>query len=147
MSDWMKRLRYAVGETSASESGALLTWRDPDGPSPVYVAGEIGIHGLVLPESPDEAVALNLYPVQETPDTIVGAQFRYRAKTDGRLDLIEDALSNIWTDRWGGNLGDIRLVLATWASGASLGQDQNGRLERSMNIYLRVERPLAHRTT
>jgi len=100
-----------------------------------------------MPESPDEAIALNLYPVQERPDTIVGAQFRMRAKTDGRLDLIEDALSNIWSDRWGGTLGGIRLVSASWASGASLGQDQNGRIERSMNIYLRVERMLAHRTT
>ena len=147
MTAWLNTLRKGVGALTASESGGLLTWRDPDGADPVYLASEIGIHGLVMPESPDEAVALNLYPVQESPDTIVGAQFRMRAKTDGRLDLIEDALSNCWLDRWGGTLGGIRLVLATWASGASLGQDQNGRLERSANVYLRVERPLAHRTT
>lgn len=147
MSDWLKRLRYGVGEATAAESGGLLTWRAPDGAEPVYLDSEIGIHGLVMPESPDEAITLNLYPVQERPDTIVGAQFRMRAKTDGRLDLIEDALSNIWSDRWGGTLGGIRLVLGTWASGASLGQDQNGRLERSVNYYLRVERPLEHRTT
>lgn len=147
MTTWMKNLRYAVGALTAAESGGLLTWRDPEGSAPVYLSTEIGIHGLVLPEEPAEAVALNLYPVQESPDTIVGAQFRYRAKSDGRLDIIEDALSNCWIDRWGGMLGGIRLVSASWASGASLGQDQNGRLERSMNVYLRVERPLVHRTT
>lgn len=147
MTTWLKNLRYAVGALTAAESGGLLTWRDPEGSAPVYLSTEIGIHGLVLPEEPAEAVALNLYPVQESPDTIVGVQFRYRAKSDGRLDIIEDALSNCWIDRWGGMLGGIRLVSASWASGASLGQDQNGRLERSMNVYLRVERPLVHRTT
>lgn len=147
MSEWLRELRYAVADTTAAGSAGLLTWRRPDSAEPVYLDTEIGIHGLVMPESPDEAVTLNLYPVQERPDTIVGAQFRYRARSDGRLDLIEDALSNIWTDRWGGTLGSVRLVLASWASGASLGQDQNGRLERSVNYYLRVERPLAHRTT
>lgn len=147
MTTWLRELRYAVADLTAAESAGLLTWRRPDGPSPVYLDSEIGIHGLVMPESPDAALTLNLYPVQESPDTIVGAQFRMRAKTDGQLDLIEDALSNCWLDRWGGTLGGIRLVLATWASGASLGQDQNGRLERSANVYLRVERPLAHRTT
>lgn len=147
---WLTTLRYGVGEISAAESGGLLTWRSPVADDPgerIYQEGEVGIHGLVMPEQPDTAVALNLYPVQETPDTIVGAQFRYRARTDAILDSIEDALSNTWVDRWGGILGDIRLVSASWASGASLGQDQIGRIERSMNIYLRVERPLEHRTT
>lgn len=147
---WLTDLRYAVGALTAEESGDLLTWRSPVDPDPaerIYLESEVGIHGLVMPESPDTAVALNLYPVQETPDTIVGAQFRYRARRDADLDAIEDALSNTWVDRWGGSLGGIRLVSASWASGASLGQDQIGRLERSMNIYLRVERPLEHRTT
>lgn len=147
MTTWLKSLRYGIGEVTAADSDGLLTWRDPEGASPVYLDSEIGIHGLVMPEHPDEAVALNLYPVQESPDTIVGVQFRMRAKTDGRLDLIEDALSNIWSDRWSGTLRGIRLVSASWASGASLGQDQNGRQERSANYYLRVERPLEHRTT
>lgn len=147
---WLRDLRYGVGEATAAGSDGLLTWRSPLAENPIerlYQAGEVGIHGLVMPEEPDTAVALNLYPVQETPDTIVGAQFRYRARVESILDEIEDALSNTWADRWGGNLGGIRLVSASWASGASLGQDQNGRIQRSMNVYLRVERPLEHRTT
>lgn len=147
MTTWLRELRYAVADTTSAESAGLFTFRRPDGPDPIYLDSEVGIHGVVMPESPDEAIAMNLYPVQETPDTIVGAQFRMRARDDGRLDLFEDALSNIWLDRWGGTLGSIRLVSAAWASGASLGQDQSGRLERTANVYLRVERTLAHRTT
>lgn len=147
MSDWKKRLRYGIAELSASASGGLLTFRDPSKGSAVYLPSEIGIYGTVLPEEPDEAVALTLYGIQEKPDTIMGAQFRMRAQSDGRLDLIEDALSSCWTDRWGGTLNEIRLVEASWSSGADLGTDQNGRLVRSMSIYLRVERPLPHRTT
>lgn len=147
MSTWLRELRYGIGQRTALDSSGLITWRDPAGPNPSYSDSEIGVHGLVLPEHPDEAIALSVYVLEETPDTVVGVQFRLRAKTDGRLDLIEDALSNIWTDRWGGTLRGIRLVLASWASGASLGQDQNGRQERTVTYRMRVERPLAHRTT
>lgn len=147
MSDWKRDLRYGVARLTASESGGLLTFRHPQEGSPAYLPAEIGIHGTVLPESPNEAVALTLYGVQESPDTIIGAQFRMRALTDGRLDLIEDAVVSCWTDRWGGTLDGIRLVSASWQSGADLGQDQNERLVRSVSFYLRVERPLPHRTT
>lgn len=143
MSDWKRRLRYAVAERTALDSGGLITYRAVGG----YAPDECGIHGTVLPESPDEAIALTLYGVQEQIDTIMGAQFRIRALTDGRLDLLEDAVTSCWADRWGGSLGGIRLVGASWASGADLGQDQNGRLVRSINIYLLVERLLPHRTT
>lgn len=142
---WLTELRYAIAETSASESAGLLTWRDPRAGTP-YAASEIGIYGVVMPEAPDRAVALNLYGVSERPVTVLGAQFRYRGNTDSDLDAIEDALSNIWSERWGGTLGSVPLVMSEWASGTSLGQDQNGRLERSLNVYLTVDRPLAHRT-
>jgi hypothetical protein len=144
---WKRDLRYGVGEATAEGSGGLITWRDPAGPTPAYLKSECGIHGTVLPEEGDEAIALTLYPVQESPDTIMGVQFRIRALTDGRLDLLEHAIATIWTDRWGGTLRGIRLVGSSWASGADLGTDQNGRLVRSVNYYLRVERPLPHRTT
>lgn len=153
MSDWLKRLRYGIAEQTALDSDGIVGF-DPAGfettaPGVEFeiVPGAVPIVGFVLPEAPDEAIALSLYPVSESPVTVMGVQFRYRAASDGRLDLIEDALSNCWTDRWGGTLGGIRLVSATWASGASLGQDQNERLERSVNYRMTVDRPLTHRTT
>lgn len=149
MTEWLKRLRYGVAQQTALDSGGLLAF-DPGTFEPALfepVEGTVPIGGLVLPERPDAAVALNLYPVAESPVTVIGAQFRYRAATDGELDRIEDALSNCWTDRWGGTLGGIRLVSASWASGASLGSDQNERIERSANYRLTVDRPLPHRTT
>lgn len=140
---WLTDLRYAVAQATAAESGGLITWRQPPG---VYQLSELGIYGLVMPEQPDEAIALNLYVVDESVESVIGAQFRYRAKTDARLDQIEDALSNSWTKRWTGTLGSGKLIMSQWASGASLGQDGNGRITRSANFYLTVERPLRHRT-
>lgn len=141
--NWLTDLRYGIASVTAAESDSLISWRD----STPYTSDEIGIFGVVLPESPDEAISLNLYLMSESPVTVMGAQFRFRARTDARLDLIENVLSNCWSDRWGGTLGSVPLVASAWASGTSLGQDQNGRLERSMNIYLTVDRPLSHRTT
>lgn len=139
----MKRLRYGIAEATALESEGLITFKEPPD---VYSSAELGVHGVVLPEKPDEAIALALYVVSEGVETVIGAQFRFRAKSDARLDLIEDALSNSWVQRQNGTLRDVTLIMSNWSSGASLGQDSADRLIRSANYYLTVERPLRHRT-
>lgn len=142
--NWLTDLRYGVASVTASSSGGLLKWRQPPSGG-AYLSSEIGIYGSIMPESPDAAVAASLYVVSEQPVTVVGVQFRMRAASDAALDAIENVLANCWTDRWGGSLGSVKLVQSRWASGAPLGQDQNGRLERSINFYLTVERQLLHR--
>jgi len=141
--NWVTTLRYAVAKATADESGGLITWRQPPG---VYLPTELGIYNTVLPESPNEAIALGLYPVTEGVETTMGVQFRYRAATDARLDEIEDRLSNSWTQREAGTLEPIELIMCQWSSGASLGQDSGGRLTRSANFYLTANRPLRYRT-
>jgi hypothetical protein len=142
MSDWKKRLRYGIAEATALESDGLIGFSATGSPP----ANKVGIYGTVLPEQPDEAIALSLYLVAEGAETVMGAQFRFRARTDLRLDLIEDALANSWTERQNGTLGDVTLIMSSWSSGASLGQDGSDRLVRSSNYYLTVSRPLRHRT-
>lgn len=142
MTDWKKRLRYGIAEATALESSGLITFREASS----YLSSELGIYGTVIPEQPDEAISLSLYVVSEGIETVVGAQFRMRAKTDTRLDLIEDALSNSWVDRQAGTLRGVSLIMSRWASGAPLGQDGSDRLTRSANYYLTVQRPLRHRS-
>jgi hypothetical protein len=142
MSAWLRDLRYGVAAATAAESDNLIGFSAVGLPP----AGKIGIYGVVMPEKPDEAIALSLYVVSETIETVVGVQFRFRAKTDARLDAIEDSLSNSWVHRQNGTLNGVTLILSSWSSGASLGQDSADRLARSANYYLTVERPLRHRT-
>lgn len=141
---WMRELRYEIARLTAAET-SLFGYLGPDAAEALN--GRIGIYSSTLPEHPDEACALALTTITNRPVTIIGAQFRLRAESDGRLDDMQDAIENCWHDRWGGTLGSIRLVSAEWASGTSLGNDQNERPERVVNVNLTVHRPLAHRTT
>jgi len=137
-------LRHAIAETTADESDGVLTFK----PSGKYLSNEIGIFSTILPESPDNAVAMTLYVVRDNipdGDTIIACQFKMRSKSIATLDSIEDAIANVWTARLGGNLGNIKLVMAAWSSGASIGQDSNDRLARSANYYLTVNRPNQNR--
>lgn len=142
MTGWLKDLRHAIASATADESDELLSYVAPPA---VYSAGQTGIYGLVLPESPDRAVALSLNVLDEQIETVVGVQFRFRAENDDELDIIEDALSQSWSNRPAGTLGTIALIMSRWSSGASLGQDSSNRITRSVNYQLTVARPLRHR--
>ena len=139
---WLTEFRVAVAAATAAESGGLLTFRAAGG----YVQPEVGLYGVVLPAAPDEAVGMTAYVLTDDIETVVGVQFRLRAKTEARLDLFEDALSSSWTLRPAGTLSGATLIRSAWASGASLGQDSNGRLSRSANFYLTAHRALVNRT-
>jgi hypothetical protein len=137
-------LRHAIAETTANESDGLITFKS----SGKYLSNEIGVYSTVLPETPDNAIAVTLYTVSDNlPDgeTVIACQFMFRSKSIATLDSIEDAIANVWTARLGGNLGNIKLVMAAWSSGASIGQDSNDRLARSVNYYLTVNRPNQNR--
>lgn len=133
-------LVHGIAAVSADESDGLLTFR----PSGSYLTGEIGLYRVVLPEEPPNVVAITLYPLTDlasSGDPVYGVQFRYRATSNATLDEIEDALMSSWSRRGGGSLGTVRLVQSVWSSGASLGQDANDRLVRSVNYYFTVHRP------
>lgn len=139
---WLTDLRNGIATATAAESGGLLTFRATG----VYTAAQVGIHGLVLPAEPVEAVAMNLLVLVEGAETVVECSFRFRAARESRLDTIEDALSNCWTERRNGTLNGVKVIQSQWASGASLGQDSNGRLSRSINFNITAHRALTYRT-
>ena len=138
---WKKDLRYGIADVTATEHPELFDFQ-ADGSAPA--ADRCGIYGTVMPEAPDQAVAMSLTVVSEELETIVAVQFRFRARTDAELDTLEDALANSWTNRRAGMVGSARLIRSGWASGASMGQDSSQRLVRSANFYMTVKRPLTH---
>jgi hypothetical protein len=142
VTSWLRTLRHEIAQATANESDGLIDYALPPA---VYASAETGIYGLVLPESPDRAIALSMNVVDEQIETTVAVQFRMRAENDDELDFIEDALSQSWTSRQAGTLGSIVLIMSRWASGASLGQDSSNRITRSVNYVLTVERSLRHR--
>jgi hypothetical protein len=138
---WKKDLRYGIATVTAEEAPSLFDFQ-ADGSAPAV--NRCGIYGVLLPEAPDQAMAMSVTVVTEDVETIVAVQFRFRAKTDAELDTLEDALANSWTKRTAGMVGSARLIRSDWASGASLGQDSSQRLVRSANFYMTVKRPLTH---
>lgn len=143
MTTWLTDFRYGVGALTASEHPALFQHSLTAYTSLQLNSGLVPIVGLVMPEAPDEVVALDVSQVSKDMETVLRVQFRFRAATEARLDAMEDALADTWQDRQNTDLAGVTLVLSSWASGASLGQDGTGRLMRSVNYYMTSARPLA----
>jgi hypothetical protein len=104
----------------------------------------------VVPASPDRAVTLTGYPVEDSlnlSDSTQGVQVRTRGTKDPRTtsdlaDAVFDALHGLeWIE-----LGGIRVSQARRVSGSPLGPDENGRHERSDNYYLLAHRPSQNRS-
>jgi hypothetical protein len=98
-----------------------------------------------LPQSPDRAIAISTYPVQDdaTTDSIIGVQLRVRGKANDRastkdiLDGCFDTLHGIENTVWAG----IPIVRVWHQSGANLGPDTGNRLEATANYYIQCTRP------
>lgn len=139
---WMNDIRKHIASVTASSSSGLFTFR----PTGAYQSGEVGIYGSIMPETPDEAISVVVYGIEESADTILSVQFMIRAASDSRLDEFEDAVSNCWSWAWNSKLNDTTIVGSSLSSGAALGQDSNNRVRKSLNYRMIVERPLTHRT-
>lgn len=142
MADYEKALLRGVGQTLAAES--LLSWVDPDGDE-VYTDAQAGLYVGAVPSTPKRAVAMNSYTVQMHPTPIVGVQFHFAAFDPDDLTEMAQAVSDVLEGRWGGMLGTVRLVASAWQSGTSLGQDANGREQRTENYYLTIARSIPNR--
>lgn len=99
----------------------------------------------VLPQSPDKAIAISTYPVQDdaTTDSIVGVQLRIRGKANDRAsgkditDACFDTLHDLENVVWAG----IPIVRIWHQSGANLGPDTSNRIETTSNYYIQLTRP------
>ena len=112
----------------------------PDG---VYADGETGITEAVMPDTPDRIVCLTPYPVEDSAltDTVTGMQARLRAGRDPRdVTTLADALFDLLHGLQQTTVGGIYIALAWRQSEAWIGQDAQGRMEKTANYYLRTVR-------
>lgn len=135
-----------IGIAEHLHSEGVGTW-SPQGP---YQPTQTAITLDVLPQAPDKAIALNLYPVQDeaTTDSIVGLQCRVRGGPGNRTtdkDIL-DALFDTLHDLQAITLGGIPIVRVWHQSGATLGPDSKNRTEHTANYYLQLTREGKHRS-
>ncbi|HEY8985674.1 MAG TPA: minor capsid protein [Streptomyces sp.] len=113
-------------------------------PDHVFVEGETGIFRGVMPDTPERAIAMTAYPVEDTDltDAITGVQFRMRAGRDpDAIDDLADALFDALHNRQHYQVGGIHISLSWRQSQAWIGQDAHGRMELTSNFYFRTVRP------
>jgi hypothetical protein len=135
------------GVAAGLNTAGIGVWRA----ATAYTATDTAIVLGTLPQAPDNAIALMTYPVSDDSilsDSVIGLQIRTRwtgqdsTKVDDLADLIFAYLhgKSDWTLSTG-----VRVVQCSRQSFASLGQDENGRWERSDNYYLWTWRPGTNR--
>jgi len=106
--------------------------------------------GIFIDQWPEELNSMSLteYPVSDDPslsESVIGVQVTIWHRDRDVLKAVLSDVFNAMHGRWGGNIGNVRLVQALRRSGANLGQQGNGRVGRTENYYLTVHRPSAHR--
>lgn len=123
-----------------------LAWSATD----PYPAAAVGIYVGSMPASPDRAVALTAYPVEDNPaltDDITGIQVRSRGTQDPRVATdLDDAIFEVLQGATGLTLGGVYVTQLWRNSGGPMGADANRRHEMSSNYYAHTNRPTAHRT-
>lgn len=116
----------------------------PDG---VIADDDTGIFRGVMPATPDRALGLTAYPVNDTGHTatVTGVQIRMRAGRDpDAIDDLADAVYGVLHMREHYALGGIPVAVSWRQSQAWIGQDTHGRMELTANYYLRTTRPGPH---
>ncbi|WP_432182033.1 minor capsid protein [Streptomyces sp. NBC_00063] len=106
-----------------------------------------GIFRGVMPASPERALGLTAYPVQDThlTDATTGIQIRMRAGRDpDAVDDLADAVFEVLHNREHFKAGAVHVELSWRQSQAWIGQDAHGRMELTANYYLRTTRPGPH---
>ncbi|MYW48884.1 hypothetical protein GT346_42665 [Streptomyces sp. SID161] len=116
-------------------------------PDDVLPADATGILLGRVPDGPDRAVGLTLYPVadDDTTDAITGIQARLRAGTDpiDVLQLATDVFS-VLHNRQHYEVVGVHVALSWRQSQAWIGQDDRGRMEMVSNYYFRTVRSGPH---
>lgn len=122
----------------------------PDGTP--YDPGDVAIILRGIPQQPDKLITLAAYPRDDNrhrgmADHDTAVQIRVRGDQDSRTcDDLADAIFTELDSLAGVTLGGVPLVQMWRQSYTSLGQDANGRWERSENYYVEAMRPTQHKT-
>ncbi len=125
------------------DAAGVGSWGGP------WAAADTALVVDALPASPDKAVALTLYDVQDdaTTDSIVGLQCRVRGSAGSRTDAkdILDVLFDTLHDLKNTTLGGAPIVRIWKQSGTNLGPDSANRPEHTANYYIQLTRTGSHR--
>lgn len=136
-------VNLVTGIAELLHTGNVGDWTAP------WVSTDTAIVIDALPTTPDKAIALTLYDVENTggTDTIMGLQCRVRGTPNNRttakdiLDRLFDALHGLEHV----TIGGVPVVRIWWQSGAPLGTDTTNRQEYTANYYLQITRSGTHR--
>ena len=145
MSDWTTNLLTALAEQLHAAGAGV--WR-PAGPP--YTASETAIVLGRLPTTPDRAIAITPYGVDQDGDDPVntdgtlGVQFRMRGTPDIRV--LNGIAEDVFNALQGLKLPAAGVLLMTRRIQAPMGSDGNGRWERSENYYVHAMRPTSNNT-
>ena len=116
-------------------------------PDTVITDPDTGIFRGVMPDSPDRAIGLTAYPVEDTDltDAITGVQIRMRAGRDPDvIDDMQDAVFDALHNRQHYDCGGLHVALSYRQSQAWIGQDAHSRMELTANYYFRTVRSGSH---
>jgi hypothetical protein len=116
-------------------------------PDAVIADPETGIFRGVMPATPERALGINDYPVEDGggTDVITGVQIRMRAGRDpDAIADLADAVFSVLHMREHYSAGGVHVALSWRQSQAWIGQDAHGRMELTSNYYFRTSRPGPH---
>ncbi|MFI1701952.1 minor capsid protein [Streptomyces bobili] len=112
-------------------------------PDTVIEDPDTGLFRGVMPDSPDRAIGITAYPVEDTDlfDAVTGVQFRMRAGRDpDAIDDLADDVFDALHNRQHYQAGGVLVALSWRESQAWIGQDARGRMELTSNYYFRTSR-------
>ena len=141
MSGYTSSLLDGVGDLLAEAAIGIFD------PGHVFTEGETGIFRGVMPDSPDRALGLTAYPVEDSDltDAITAVQIRMRAGRDpDAIDDMADAVFTALHNRRHYDCGGVHVALSWRQSQAWIGQDTQKRMELTSNYYFRTVRSGAH---
>lgn len=141
MSGYTSSLLDGIAALLAAESIGVFN------PDAVIVDPDTGIYRGVMPATPERALGLTAYPVEDThlTDATTGVQIRMRAgRSPDAIDDLADAVFNVLHGRESYDAGGVFVELSWRQSQAWIGQDTHGRMELTSNFYLRTTRPGPH---
>lgn len=137
-------LLQGVAGVLAGTRRTKITYR----PAGAYQATDgFGIYFDIEPEGGLDAITLTEYAVSDPIDnpSVAGVQARIASQDRRQVKSAISDMYDLLHGRWGGSLGEIKLIQSVRQSGTGLGQDGNGRLVRTENYYLTIERPAPFR--
>lgn len=146
MSDWTTNLLMHLAEQL--HAAGIGRWIEP-GSGQVYAPTDIAIVLGKLPSTPDRAIAITPYGVDQDGDDPVnadgtlGIQFRMRGTPN--IAVLNDIAQGVFDTFQGAQFPAVGVILMTRRIQAPMGVDGNDRWERADSYRLLTHHPTTYR--